>query len=298
MRQESFDFPDFRANLRRHMLRKRFITLLVLAATSLNGCVSVSTAQLPSTAFTFRKDVVYTPDGWPAPQLADIYKPTSTAPAPGILLIHGGGWSGEERRSDMAGIAKALAKRGYFVMNVTYRLTPEWKFPAQTDDLEQAIRYMRDNSKELNIDTSRLATFGYSAGGHLAALIGLDPSNGVKAIVAGGAPADISFWPNGRLTGLLLGGSLEGNEEIYRKASPVTHVTKDSPPVFIYHGTKDDLVPIEHPKAFIEVLEKKGVEHEVYWIEGRSHVFAHLFSAQAIPKSIDFLDKHLQHDRP
>ncbi len=298
MRHESFDFPDFRANIRRNMLRPRFITLLLLAAASLSGCVSVSTAQLPSAGVTLRKDVVYTPVGWPAPQLADIYKPTSAAPTPAVLLIHGGGWNDKERRSDMTGIAKSLAKRGYLVMNVTYRLTPDWKFPAQTDDLGQAIHYIRVNSKELNIDTTRLATFGYSAGGHLAALAGLDPSNGVKAIVAGGAPSDLSFWPNGKLTGLLLDGPLEGNERIYREASPVTHVAKGSPPVFIYHGTKDDLVPIEHPKAFIEVLEKKGVEHDVYWIEGRSHIFAHLFSAGAIPKAIDFLDKHLQHDRP
>jgi predicted esterase len=70
-------------------------------------------------------------------------------------------------------------------------------------------------------------------------------------------------------------------------------VNKDSPPVFIYHGTSDDLVPIAHPKAFISALDKNGVPHETYWIEGRSHIMSHLFPAGAIRGAIGFLDKHL-----
>jgi len=274
------------------MLRKRFLSLIALTTASLSGCVTTQPTARSRGAGT-RKDVVFTPDGWPARLVADLQIPAASTPTPGVLLIHGGGWNDKERRSDMAGIARALSKRGYFVMNTTYRLTPNCKFPAQTDDLEQALRYMRVNQVVLNIDTSRIATFGYSAGGHLAALIGLDPKNGVKAIVAGGAPADLSLWPDGRLTGLLLGGPLKGNEALYRKASPVSRVTKGSPPVFIYHGTADDLVPTEHPKAFIAALQAKDVPHQIYWIEGRSHILAHLFSAAAIPKAIDFLDRNL-----
>ncbi len=275
------------------MLRTRFLTHLVLSAAALNGCTPPLSAPLPAFGFSVRRDVVFTPKNWPTEQLADLYLPSSAKPAPAVLLIHGGGWNGKESRSDMAGIARSLAKRGYFVMNATYRLTPTWKFPSQREDLEEAIRFMRANARDLNIDTARLATFGYSAGGHLAALIGLDPANGVKAIVAGGAPTDLSFWSEGKLTGLLLGGPVKGNEKIYHEASPVHDVTKNSPPVFVYHGTKDDLVPLEHPEAFIAALRKNGVEHEVYWIEGRSHIMAHLFSARAVPEAIDFIDKHL-----
>ncbi|MBG7609101.1 MAG: alpha/beta hydrolase [Verrucomicrobia bacterium] len=268
-------------------------SLLVISTAFLNGCMSAPTIGGISTDFTSRKDVVFTSEKWPAPLAADTYKPSSQKPTPAVLLIHGGGWNDKERRSDMARIAKALAKRGYFVMNTTYRLTPDWKFPAQAEDMEEALRYMRRNSTELNIAPERIATFGYSAGGHLAALAGLNPKNKVKTIVAGGAPSDLSFWPNGKLTGLLLGGPLDGKEKIYREASPVTYVKKDSPPIFIYHGTKDTLVPVEHPKAFISALEEHGVDHEVYWIEGRSHILSHLFSANAIPEAIDFLDKNL-----
>ncbi len=178
-------------------------------------------------------------------------------------------------------------------MNTTYRRTPQWKYPAQKNDIDEALRYLRRNADSLNIDPERIATFGYSAGGHLASLGGLDPKNKVKVIVAGGAPANLAFWPHGELTGLLMGGPVKGNEARYREASPVMHVTRNSPPVFIYHGTGDDVVPVEHPQAFISVLKERGVKHEVYWVEGRSHILTHLFSAQAIPKAIDFLDDNL-----
>jgi len=277
----------------------RVSSLLVSAAALLNSCTSFSVATGISHAsgssdFIFSKDVVFTPANWPDALVASLYKPKSTTPTPAVLLIHGGGWNKVERRSDMTGIAKHLAERGYFVMNTTYRLTPEWEFPAQKNDVDLAIRFIRKNAKEFNIDPERIATFGYSAGGHLAALVGLDPENRIKAIVAGGAPADLSFWPNGKLTGLLLGGPLEGNEKNYREASPVTHVRPTSPPVFIYHGTDDDLVPTTHPKALIKALEKTHVDHEVYWIKGRSHIMAHLFSAAAIPEAVSFLDEHLK----
>jgi dipeptidyl aminopeptidase/acylaminoacyl peptidase len=92
----------------------------------------------------------------------------------------------------------------------------------------------------------------------------------------------------------LLGGPLKGNENLYQKASPVRQVRRGSPPVFLYHGTADDIVPPAHPEALVAALRKNGVDHEVYWIEGRSHVFAHLFPADAIEEAVDFLDAHLK----
>lgn len=274
-------------------------SLVASAAALLSSCTSFPVGPGISSSpgnsdFVFSKDIVFTPKDWPAPLVANLYKPQSASPTPAVLLIHGGGWNKKERRGDMTGIAKNLVKRGYFVMNTTYRLTPDWKFPAQKNDIDLALDYMRENSVELNIDTTRLATFGYSAGGHLAALAGLDPENEIKAIVAGGAPTDLSLWPDGKLTGLLLGGPLKGNEKLYHSASPVTHIRPSSPPVFIYHGTADDLVPLEHPKTLIKALEENDTPHEIYWINGRSHIMAHLFSADAVPEAIAFLDKHLK----
>ena len=121
----------------------------------------------------------------------------------------------------------------------TYRLTPDWEFPAQKEDIVQTLRFMRENRESLNIDTSRIATFGYSAGGHFASLAGLDPEKRDEGDRR-----------------LLLGGPPKGREKAYREASPVTHVTQGSPPVFIYHGTADKLVPTGHPKAFMAALRE------------------------------------------
>ncbi|MFD2255695.1 alpha/beta hydrolase fold domain-containing protein [Luteolibacter algae] len=276
------------------MFRPRLISALFTLTALLNSCSSHATGQAK---YSVRKDVVYTPDQWPVELVADLYQPKTSGSTPAVLLIHGGGWNGSERRNDMVGVAKQLAKHGYFVMNATYRLTPDWKYPAPVEDLEQALSYLRSNAGSLGIDTSRIGTFGYSAGGHLAALIGLNPDNRIQAIVAGGAPTDLALWPNGKLTGLLIGGPLQGNEAAYRTASPVNHVTPDSPPIFIYHGSEDTLVPTAHPHALIAALEANNVEHQVYWINGRSHIMAHLFPAAAINESIDFLDSLLKNSR-
>lgn len=289
-----FNFPSKSVTLRVEMHFSNLTPLVVFAAASLSGCMTSPMLDLSPTDYKRSKDITFTPKSWPTPLVADLYQPTAESPTPAVLLIHGGGWNGTERRSDMTAIAKSLAKRGYFVMNTTYRLTPDWKFPAQSEDINAALIYMRRNWKALNLDPDRIATFGYSAGAHLASLAGLDPKNRIAAIVSGGTPADLRFWPDGRLTSLLLGGPLKENEAIYREASPVTQITPQSPPVFIYHGTADTLVPIKHAEAYIAALRKNRVSHEVYWIEGRSHIMAHLFPAEATAKAIDFLDAHLK----
>jgi len=271
-------------------------SLLAAATTCLNSCLPLTSFTPVSGTSDFQVDenVLFTPEHWPSKQVADFYKPIATKPTPAILLIHGGGWNDRERRGDMVGIAKSLAKNGYLVMNATYRLTPDWKFPTQVEDINQALKYLRKNAESLNIDPHKIGTFGYSAGGHLALLAGLDPENQIKAIVTGGAPSDLSLWPDGRLTGLLLGGPLKGNEELYQQASPVAHIRPASPPVFIYHGTSDSLVPPEHPKALISELKNNHVAHEAYWIGGRSHITAHIFPARAIHEAIRFLDEQLK----
>jgi len=267
----------------------RLLSQLIITSALLASC-----ATLPSThKFSKKNNITFTPQNWPTQLVADQYKPSSKTPTPAVLLIHGGGWTKKERRGDMTGIAKQLASRGYFVMNTTYRLTPQWQFPTQKEDIDLAIKYLRQNAISLNIDPDNIATFGYSAGGHLAALSGLDPNNKIKAIVAGGAPTDLTLWPEGRLTGLLLGGPLKGNEKKYISASPAFHVTKNSPPTFIYHGTADTLVPVEHAQTLIQKLQSNNIPHQTYWINNRSHIVTHLFSAKAIPTSITFLDQYM-----
>ena len=137
------------------------------------GCVAIPMPG-PKRAGT----VVYTPASWPEKLEADVYRPKNARPAPAVLLVHGGGLRGGGSRWVMNGIAAKLVKRGYVVMNVTYRSIPAYQYPAAVKDLQQALKWMRTHADEYGIDKKRIATFGYSAGGYLGALVALQGGPG------------------------------------------------------------------------------------------------------------------------
>jgi acetyl esterase/lipase len=239
------------------------------------------------------RNIVYTPADWPAPVMGDLYRPATARPAPAVLLVHGGGWTGKDGRWQMNPIAKKLAKRGYVVLNVTYRLAPRWIYPAPVEDLKQALRWMRTNAADAGIDPQRIAVYGYSAGGYLAALTAMDEATQIRAIVAGGAPSDLTLYPGGDLVPQFLGGRKHEIPERFYEASPVNHVTRKTPPVFLYHGGADRLVPPEHAWEFKAALERNQVPHELYWIEGRDHIAAFLLPGRSVDLAVDFLDRCL-----
>ena len=235
-------------------------------------------------------DVVYTPKSWPKELKADVYHPPKGGLSPAVLLIHGGGWKEEDGRWQMKSIARKLARRGYVVMNVTYRGAPAFHYPAPVDDLREALGWMRRNAKTQGIDPHRIATFGYSAGGHLASMVGLE-DHGVKAIVAGGGPFDLTLYPGGDLVPAFLGGTQKEIPKRFREASPVNHVTHASPPIFIYHGSRDTLVPPEHARRMQAAYQRAGAKSEIHWLAGRSHITTFLFSGGTVSQAIDFLDR-------
>jgi acetyl esterase/lipase len=274
------------------MLRRLAISIVAFSLSACSSFPQVFTSNSTSrlgTGYRVRENLVYTPVGWPAPLLGDLYQPLVKRRAPAVLLIHGGGWTGGDGRWQMAPIAKRLARRGFVVLNVTYRLAPRWRYPAPIADLNQAVLWLRAHAEELGIDSQKIATFGYSAGGHLAALTGLEPSNHICAIVAGGAPCDLELFGDGLLVRQFLGGSPRTLAGRYREASPIRHVRRGSPPVFLFHGSGDRLVPPEHAEHFASMLAQKNVRHQLYWIEGRDHIPAFVFPARSIDFALDFL---------
>lgn len=242
------------------------------------------------------KDVVYTPESWPEQLPANIYRPKSNQPTPAVLLVHGGSWALGDDRHQVSAIARRLARRGYLVMNVTYRMIPEWSYPDLASDLRQALHWLRDHADELNVDTRRVGVFGYSAGGQLAAMLGLDggvPGVRVKAIVAGSTPHDMTLIAHEDVVKVLLRGTYEEFPRDYQIASPLCNVSTTSPPMFLYHGSKDKVVLPLHTERMQKELEKKGVRHEVHWVKGRGHVSTFLFPGKAIGKALNFLDREL-----
>lgn len=247
--------------------------------------------------YSVDRNFIYTPHGWPEPIRGDFFLPRSRPSLmPAVLLIHGGGWSGGDGRWQMEPIAKQLTKRGYAVLNVTYRQAPRWTYPAPVEDLREALKWLREHAHEHGIDPNRIAAFGYSAGGYLAEMLAYTRGGeaGIAAVVAGGAPSNLAFYPGGDLVPQFLGGTRQEIPERFHEASPVNHLSPASPPTFLYQATGDRLVKPEHANASLAAMEALGVRHEIYWIHGKGHISGFLFPAAAVNRAIDFLDRELR----
>jgi acetyl esterase/lipase len=251
--------------------------------------------------YQLHRDLVFTPGGWPQPQQADVYVPRGAGPFPAVLVIHGGGWQKGDR-DQMASIARRLAGRGYVAVNITYRLAPAFIFPAQLQDVQQAVLWMRAHAAEYRIDSRHIGAFGYSAGAHLAALLGGigesgplgQPGAAIQAVVAGGTPTDLSKWSGGTLVPQLIGGDRAHKAAEFRAASPVSYVDAGDPPVFLYHGGSDSLVPIDHAQEYKQLLDAAGVPCELFVLRGRGHILAFLSDGAAVDAALEFLDRYLR----
>lgn len=227
---------------------------------------------------------------------ADIYRPDDDQLRPGVLLIHGGAWTSGDKRN-MSDHARELAQAGYVVVNINYRLAPACKYPAQIDDCRRALAWMDSVAAQYHIDPQRLAVYGYSAGGHLAALLATDRAADaprLKAAVVGGAPCDLSFIPEeSRAIVHVLGGTRGEQPLVYRDASPLNYASSDDCPMFFFHGASDLIVPPTASRVLCDRLHDLGVETCYYSVENRGHLltFIHPDARRA---AIDFLNKHLQ----
>jgi acetyl esterase/lipase len=268
--------------------------LALIAALASLSCVGPVAALFP-VKIADTADVIYTPPARPAPMAGDIYRPETAGPHPAVLMIHGDGRIGKDGRWQMAGIARQLAQNGYYVFNITYRMAPEWTYPAPLVDVRAALDWMEENAAEQGIDPERIAVFGYSAGGYAGSLAALtDGRKRVKAVVAGGAPSDLTYYSGGKLIRNFLGGTLEEVPGLFHEASPVNHVTPSSPPYFLYHGVDDTLVNPDHLREMEVELKNHRVPHEIHWIRGKGHIRAFLFPDGAIESAIRFLDRHVK----
>jgi acetyl esterase/lipase len=232
------------------------------------------------------KDIEYGRVGDRALQL-DLYSPEKIdKPAPALIFIHGGGWK-NGNRTDYKIYTVHFAKLGYVVATVGYRFVNEAPFPACVQDVKCAVRYLRAHAAELKIDPDRMAAIGGSAGGHLAMMLGYTPnlpelegdggwpgvSSAVAAVVDEYGPTDFTV-PFARIdptiTGFIQKSYAEAPER-YELASPIAHVTKNSPPTLIIHGTIDDIVPIAQSDKLAEKFKELGVPYWYDRISGYPH---------------------------
>ncbi len=213
--------------------------------------------------------------------LLDIYDPGNrdsgdqSFDRPAVVLIHGGAWSSFDK-STMRGMGMFLARCGFVAFSVDYRLmhNNENLWPAQLDDVQRAVRWIRANAAKYRIDRDRIGAFGHSAGAQLAALLGMegtrdnsDPklakySSRVEAVVDVSGPTDFTTNHDPDRDAFLtefLGGDFAHHAEVWQDASPVFHVSKKSAPFLIVHGSHDEDVPIAQAQELADKLKQAKV---------------------------------------
>jgi triacylglycerol lipase len=275
---------------------------LVIGVLGIASPIDTRAAEAPAAEITVERNVVYTEPGGTALQ-ADIYQPATPGPHPAVLVVHGGAWI-VGNKSQLAFAAKQFAERGFVAMAINYRLAPQFKFPAQLEDCEAAVRFLHDKAQQLRIDATRIAGFGYSAGGHLVALLGAgattsdmpsksDPTR-LRAVVAGGAPCDFcTLPPETRTLAFWLGGTRGQCPDVYERASPLTHVSPDDPPMLFVHGEHDRLVDKSSPRAMSEALGRAGVQSKLIVLPDKGHAGA-MFDPRTLNATIDFFNQHMK----
>lgn len=236
------------------------------------------------------RDVTYEQIPGYRPQIIDIYVPATKGPHPLVMYIHGGGWtSGHTRQSgvlaDFPKVLASLAAEGFTVASLEYRLADEARFPAQLQDSNAALRFLRAHAAEYRIDPKRVGVWGGSAGGHLAALTAVTCRNTMldpKAATDGCVQAAVTWYGVYDFAGMAAGGSAPSKllgcdgacpADKTAMVSPVTYIDSKDPPFLLIHGDDDHVVPVTQSRIGAAALRKAGVPVETLYIPGVDHSF-------------------------
>ena len=256
----------------------------------------------------------------------ELLVPTSTAPVPVVVWIHGGGWFNGSRLP-IPSYVSALCSKGYAVASIDYRLTGTAIWPAQIQDSKGAVRWLRAHAAAYNLDPDRVAAWGSSAGAQLASMLGVAGDEGtvtignasvdlegatggnsalssrVQAVVSWYGHGDLlqmSFYPStqnhdagGSPESKLIGDWIQKVPERTATASPVTFASPDDPPFLVMHGTMDDLVPFNQSELLVDALRRNGVR--VTWVPVASagHGGAAFNTTASFETVYDFLEAAL-----
>lgn len=231
--------------------------------------------------------------------LLDAYvPPAGEGRRPAVVMIHGGGWRLGDKASWQPE-AEQLAARGWVAFSINYRLDEPSVFPAEIDDAQAAVRWLRAHAEEYRVDTSRIAAVGESAGGHLAAMLAtlgsgaLDQDARIRVGAAWSPPVDLTALAGSRgasWIGPLLGCNRETCPDRLAQSSPVNHVDGTDAPLYLANST-EELVPLAQAQAMAERLKAAGVDHHLDVYAGNRHALD--FRADAWGPTLAFLEGHL-----
>lgn len=290
--------------------------------------VLVASARAAHAACTTFSGLTYGTYGNGQSLLLDLMVPagaSAAAPVPLVLYLHGGGWSSGNRTIPVQ--VSDLCDRGYAVASPDYRLSNVAVWPAQIQDVKGAVRWLRANAATYGLDPDRFAAWGWSAGGHLAAMLGT--TGGLATATIGKATVDLEgttggnagsssrvqavvdwygthdflqmrFYPSSANHDAatsneshLLGGAVPGLPELSATASPISFVTADDPPFFVQHGTADTTVPYNQSELLVDALRLHGVDTTFVPLQGAGHGSGEFTTAENLQRVYDFLDRVL-----
>ncbi len=243
----------------------------------------------------------------------------------GIVYIAGSGWQAQQRygapplkESQLVPWVQALQRSGYTVFAINHRAAPRFHYPAAVEDAQRAVRFVRHHASRFGVNPAKLGGVGGSSGGHLIGLVAMlaapavaddpDPVNGqpatLQCIVLRAAPGDLAAMTvsggigTAAVVSFLERAPTPDDQKLYRSASPVTHVSRTSPPTLLLHGDADTTVPYKQSEAFESALAKAGVPVKLVRVTGGEHgaTFGandHAQLPEVLREMVSWLDQHL-----
>jgi acetyl esterase/lipase len=265
----------------------------------------------------FHQNIAYANDTLKK-HLLDIYLPEKGNDFPLLIWVHGGAWMKNDKYADMGYMTetiKSIVASGYALASIDYRHSTTAKFPAQIQDCNQAIEFLHNNASKYKLNNKKFALIGFSAGGHLASLLGLSNNNNIASFYPNEKKSSFTiravldfYGPSNFLlffgdakpeatdnpVSILLGSSPLVRPDISNFASPFTYVDKDDPPFFIVHGEKDNEVPPAQSYLLQSYLNLAGVANELTIVKDAPH-YGTAFDNEALRKKLlEFLSAHLK----
>lgn len=238
----------------------------------------------------------------------------SHTPQPCVVVIHGGAWRQGDKAQHRMEIRK-LAEQGYVAASIAYRFCPDHRFPAQVHDVKQAVRFLRSKASEFGIDPDRFGAVGYSAGAHLAMMLGvtdtddglegrelwttnIDQPSKVQAVVSYFGPTDLTQGNIPAVSVPLLadfiGGLMPDFRDVYAKASPISFVDSSDSPMLLFQGTSDPLVPYQQAIVMTEKMSQAGVDGRMELLFGAGHGWGGNQRDHTAEETLQFFDAHLR----
>jgi len=255
-------------------------------------------------------DISYVNDSNDKHKLDLIYPTVKSEKYNVILLIHGGGWAGGNKRAEnLATILKSNIN-GYVIASINYRLSDEVMWPKPLHDAKAAIRYLRANKEKYNLETTNIIAWGYSTGGHIAQMLAAtngnkefedltmgnsNQSSNIQRVVSWSGISNISELPEDFTTAAnaIMGFNVRLRRNLTSYANPQELVSAKYPPILLIHGTEDRTVPFEQSVQMQTIVNESTGRQiaELFPIEGAGHEYNKKQAIESFEAGINFINR-------